>query len=61
MKPEIVVDSKLDIGENPLWHPFEKRLYWVDIHRNWRIDTSQSGSIFRYNPVTGDHEEIYKG
>lgn len=52
MKPELVVDYKLAIGENPLWHPYEKKLYWIDI---------QTACIFRYDPVTGDHEQVYKG
>ena len=52
MKPELIVDYKLELGENPLWHPYEKKLYWIDI---------PTGSIFRYDPVTGNHEEFYKG
>ncbi|MBA7660307.1 6-deoxy-6-sulfogluconolactonase [subsurface metagenome] len=52
MKPELVVDYKLAIGENPLWHPYEKKLYWIDI---------QTACIFRYDPVTRDHEQVYKG
>jgi len=52
MKPELIADYKLELGENPLWHPYEKKLYWIDI---------PTGSIFRYDPVTGNHEEFYKG
>ena len=52
MKPELVVDYKLAIGESPLWHPYEKKLYWIDI---------QTACIFRYDPVTRDHEQVYKG
>lgn len=52
MKPKLIVDYKLELGESPLWHPYEKKLYWIDI---------PTGSIFRYDPVTGNHEEFYKG
>ena len=32
MEPEIVADYPLVIGENPLWHFDEKKVYWIDIH-----------------------------
>ena len=31
MEPEIVADYQNLVGEGPLWHPEEKRLYWLDI------------------------------
>jgi sugar lactone lactonase YvrE len=43
MKLEAVVDVKCKIGEGPLWHPQEKRLYWVDI---------PDGILFRYDYVS---------
>ncbi|HHX26924.1 MAG TPA: SMP-30/gluconolactonase/LRE family protein [Firmicutes bacterium] len=52
MKLEAVVDVKCKIGEGPLWHPQEKRLYWVDI---------PDGILFRYDPLTSRHEEIHRG
>ena len=52
MEPELIADYKCVTGENPLWHPLEKRLYWVDIPK---------GRIFRYDPVTGKHEICYEG
>jgi len=52
MIPEIVADYSLAIGECPLWHPEEKKLYWLDI---------QTGRIFWYQPATGHHEQFYKG
>ncbi|MCL6558248.1 MAG: SMP-30/gluconolactonase/LRE family protein [Firmicutes bacterium] len=52
MKPEIVVDRRCKIGEGPLWHPREKKLYWVDI---------LEGVIFRYDPVRHEYEEVYRG
>jgi sugar lactone lactonase YvrE len=27
----LVLDAKATLGEGALWHPAEKRLYWVDI------------------------------
>jgi sugar lactone lactonase YvrE len=50
--PEIIADCQCQIGENPLWHPLEKRIYWTDIAR---------GKLFRYDPVTNHHEECYSG
>jgi D-xylono/L-arabinono-1,4-lactonase len=37
-------DCSCEIGENPLWHPFERKLYWCDILR---------GRLFHYDPETG--------
>lgn len=31
LSPRRVVDIECEIGENPLWHPDDKRLYWCDI------------------------------
>src|SRR5215475_4291942 len=52
MQPEVIADYACEIGENPLWHPIEKALYWCDIPR---------GRIFRYVPITGEHEQVYEG
>jgi sugar lactone lactonase YvrE len=49
---ECIADYACEIGENPLWHPVEKRLYWCDIPR---------GRIFRFDPSTGNHEQCYEG
>jgi sugar lactone lactonase YvrE len=49
---EIVADYACETGENPLWHPLEKRLYWTDI---------PTGRLFRYDPASGVHEQIYQG
>jgi D-xylonolactonase len=51
-QPERVADYRCEIGENPLWHPDEKRIYWLDI---------PAGRMFRYEPATRRHEECYKG
>ncbi len=49
---ECLADYGCETGENPLWHPLEKRLYWCDIPR---------GRIFRFDPATGLHEQCYEG
>ena len=51
-KPELIADYACETGENPLWHPIEKRLYWCDI---------PNGRIFRYDPASGVHEKCYEG
>jgi D-xylono/L-arabinono-1,4-lactonase len=52
MKLESVADYACKVGENPLWHPGEQRLYWADI---------PAGRIFRYDPASGKHEQCYSG
>ncbi len=52
MEPELIADYRCVIGEGPLWHPLEKRVYWTDI---------ATGRMFRYDPATGQHEQFYQG
>jgi len=52
MLAEVICDYACEVGENPLWHPVEKRLYWCDI---------STGRLFRYEPSTGRHEQFYQG
>jgi D-xylonolactonase len=52
IQPELIADYQCQIGENPLWHPLERRLYWTDVN---------GGRLFRYDPVTGKHEQCYSG
>ncbi len=52
MEPELVADYQCITGEGPLWHPDEKRVYWLDI---------PTGRMFRYEPATGKHEQCYQG
>jgi len=52
MQPEPIADYQCQTGENPLWHPLEKRLYWTDIPR---------GRLFWFDPATGRHELCYEG
>jgi len=52
MQPELIADYQCVCGENPLWNPFDKRVYWTDI---------PTGRLFRYDPATGAHEQFYQG
>src|ERR1044071_7427962 len=52
MQPELICDYRCEIGENPLWHASEKRVYWCD---------SPTGRMFRYDPGSRKHEEFYRG
>ena len=52
MEPEIVADYENEVGEGPMWHPMDKRLYWGDIHK---------GRIFWFDPATEKHELFYEG
>lgn len=51
-EPELIADYACVVGEGPLWHPDERRLYWLDIER---------GRIFRYEPDSGAHEPVFQG
>ena len=51
-KPEIVADYKCATGEGPIWHPDERRVYWVDIPQ---------GRMFWYEPDSGNHAMCYEG
>ncbi len=52
MQPELIADYQCVVGEGPLWHPIEKKVYWTDIG---------TGRMFRYDPATGKHEQCYSG
>ena len=52
MSPKLISDQENQTGENPLWHPTEKRLYWTDI---------PTGRLFCYDPVTNETEQIHSG
>jgi D-xylonolactonase len=52
MELELIADYGCVIGEGPLWHPAERRLYWTDI---------ANGRLFRYDPASGAHEQCYAG
>lgn len=46
---ECVLPWNADVGESPVWHPGEQRLYWIDI---------QGKQIHRFNPVTCNNESF---
>jgi len=48
----VVADYSCQVGECPLWHPDERRLYWTD---------QFTGRLFRYDPADGSHEQFYDG
>jgi sugar lactone lactonase YvrE len=50
--PELIANYRCVIGENPIWHAVERKLYWTDIVR---------GRLFRYDPRSGEHETCYEG
>ena len=50
VEPEMIADEPCTIGEGCLWHPTERRLYWLDI---------SPGHLYRYDPATGRHERCY--
>lgn len=52
VEPELIADERCVIGEGPLWHAAEQRLYCIDI---------AAGRIFRYTPATGRHEQVHQG
>ncbi len=52
MSLQLITDQAMHTGENPLWHPVEKRLYWTDI---------PTGRLFRYNPARDETEQFYAG
>ena len=52
MVPELMADYRCETGESPLWHPMERQVYWSDIPQ---------GRIFRLNPFSRRHEQIYEG
>lgn len=52
MQPELIADYNCDTGEGPLWHPMEKRMYWLDI---------TNPRMFWYDPATGQHEQFDVG
>lgn len=52
LEPEVVANYECAVGECPLWHPEEQRLYWTD---------QFTGRMFHYQPATGAHTEFYNG
>lgn len=51
-EPTVVAQYGHRIGENPLWHTDEERLYWCGIYE---------GGLYRYDPAADRHEQVYDG
>lgn len=49
---EVIADYACELGENPLWHPLERRIYWCNISK---------GHLYRYTPVNCVHERCFEG
>ncbi|MFC1464250.1 MAG: SMP-30/gluconolactonase/LRE family protein [Candidatus Brachytrichaceae bacterium NZ_4S206] len=49
---ELIADYACECGEGPLWHPMEKRVYWLDI---------LNPRMFWYEPTTGRHAQFDVG
>jgi sugar lactone lactonase YvrE len=47
--PECIVEIPTLLGENPLWIPSEKRLYWLDLMKP---------AIYRFDPATGKNSTL---
>ena len=52
MEPRMIAEAACLLGENPLWHRSERRLYWSDI---------TAGRLYRYDHDTGRFEQRYEG
>ena len=49
MQFELAIDAKVMLAETPIWDPRIKKLYWTDLF---------SGTVHRYDPVTGADERV---
>ena len=49
---ELVLDAKAILGEGALWHPMEKKLYWVDI---------EGEELHIFDPATGKDKVFHTG
>ena len=52
MDYQVVADYECEVGEGPVWHSGENRLYWTDI---------LTGRLFWYEPATGGSSQCYDG
>ena len=52
MNIEVLADYKCHLGEGPLWHPTENKLYWLDIHQ---------GMVLAYNLSDNKYRVVYEG
>ena len=52
MQAKTIINCHNELGEGPIWHPMENRLYWVDILEK---------KIQRYDPVSNDYQVFSVG
>lgn len=52
VRPEVVLDAPLRLGESAIWHEDERRLYFTDI---------EGQTLRRYDPATDTHEIVFSG
>lgn len=50
--PTVVSNQRCIVGEAPLWHPDNGRIYWTD---------NVAGEMYRYDPTSGKTERFYDG
>ena len=49
LQADLLFDTHCRLGEGPLWHPAEQRLYWVDIDQN---------DLYYSNPELTDYTKV---
>lgn len=52
MEATVTLDAKAQLGEGSLWHPTEKRLYWIDIEK---------GELHLFDPSTKSDKHFTLG
>ena len=52
IRPEVVLDAPLQLGESAIWHEGEARLYFTDI---------EGKTLRRYDPAVDSHEIVFSG
>ena len=52
MQVRTAATTRCQLGEAPLWHPIEQRLYWSDITR---------GRLYAFDPLRCEHELVLEG
>lgn len=52
MQADTVIECHNELGEGPIWHPVENRLYWLDILQ---------GKIQRYDPASEEYQVFAVG
>lgn len=50
MQADLIADCGCEVGEVPMWHPSENKLYWTDI---------PAGKLYRYDPASDTYEECF--